>query len=79
MLVPSGLSSSEWSATREGAYAVYPHEKIDGIEFDTGDIEAYGLHYNWYAVESGKLCPAGCHVPERDDWNELLWHLIDNY
>jgi uncharacterized protein (TIGR02145 family) len=78
-VIPTGLSAIEWSAIREGTYAVYPHEKIDGIESDTETIEAYGLHYNWSAVESGKLCPAGWRVPRPGDWEELLWHLIDNY
>jgi uncharacterized protein (TIGR02145 family) len=28
----------------------------------------YGGYYNWYAVNSGKLCPAGWHVPDDNDW-----------
>jgi uncharacterized protein (TIGR02145 family) len=28
----------------------------------------YGGYYNWYAVNSGKLCPSGWHVPGEDDW-----------
>jgi uncharacterized protein (TIGR02145 family) len=28
----------------------------------------YGGYYNWYAVNTGKLCPSGWHVPAEDDW-----------
>jgi len=29
----------------------------------------YGSLYNWYAVNTGKLCPAGWHVPTYDEMN----------
>lgn len=28
----------------------------------------YGVLYNWYAVQSGKLCPVGWHVPSDEEW-----------
>jgi uncharacterized protein (TIGR02145 family) len=31
----------------------------------------YGALYNYYAVNSGKLCPAGWHVPSRDELQKL--------
>lgn len=31
----------------------------------------YGRLYNWYAVNTGKLCPAGWHVPGDQDWKEM--------
>jgi uncharacterized protein (TIGR02145 family) len=31
----------------------------------------YGALYNWYAVETGKLCPSGWHVPTDAEWNDL--------
>jgi uncharacterized protein (TIGR02145 family) len=37
--------------------------------------EPYGALYNWYAVNTGKLCPAGWHVPDNDDWNTLITYL----
>ncbi len=76
--IQTGLSSAEWFEIREGAYAIFPHDCIDGIDSETEVVEAYGLHYNWYAVESGNICPAGWRVPEPGDWDALLWHLIDN-
>ena len=31
----------------------------------------YGAMYNWYAVNTGKLCPAGWHVSTKPDWETL--------
>jgi len=28
--------------------------------------------YNWYAVETGKLCPSGWHIPTDGDWQQLV-------
>jgi uncharacterized protein (TIGR02145 family) len=33
--------------------------------------EPYGALYNWYAVNTGKLCPTGWHVPTIDEWGTL--------
>lgn len=35
----------------------------------------YGPLYNWYTVETGKLCPAGWHVPSDDEWTQLINYL----
>lgn len=32
---------------------------------------AYGALYNWFAVNSGKLCPSGWHVPSDDEWTTM--------
>ncbi len=77
--IPTGLDPDEWSNTEEGAYAVYQHERVDGLDSDEEVISAYGLHYNWYAVETGNLCPPGWRVPSAEDWDGLLFYLIDNY
>jgi uncharacterized protein (TIGR02145 family) len=37
-----------------------------------GDATEYGKLYNWYAVNTGKLCPTGWHVPSSFvDWGNL--------
>jgi uncharacterized protein (TIGR02145 family) len=38
----------------------------------------YGALYNWYSVASGKLCPAGWHVPTDVEWKALHEYLITN-
>lgn len=36
---------------------------------------SYGALYNWYAVNTGKLCPKGWHVPTDNDWTILANYL----
>lgn len=36
---------------------------------------SYGALYNWYAVNSQKLCPSGWHVPGDDEWKQLEMEL----
>ena len=42
---------------------------------NVANTATYGLLYNWYAVETGKLCPSGYHVPTDEDWMQLERHL----
>jgi uncharacterized protein (TIGR02145 family) len=35
----------------------------------------YGALYNWYAVNTGKLCPTGWHVPSDVEWAILINYL----
>ncbi len=40
--------------------------------------DTYGALYNEYAVGSGKLCPAGWHVPTDAEWSTLENYLVNN-
>jgi uncharacterized protein (TIGR02145 family)/uncharacterized repeat protein (TIGR02543 family) len=40
--------------------------------------DAYGAFYNWYTVNTGKLAPAGWHVPTDAEWDILQNCLIEN-
>ena len=37
--------------------------------------EERGALYNYYVIETGKLCPAGWHVPSAEEWRELEYYL----
>jgi uncharacterized protein (TIGR02145 family) len=41
---------------------------------ETANRKTYGALYNWYAVNTNKLCPTGWHVPTKED---LWYHLFD--
>jgi uncharacterized protein (TIGR02145 family) len=46
--------------------------------FDNNDTlyeNIYGAYYNWFAVSTGKLCPAGWHVPSDSEWQLLVNYL----
>ena len=46
---------------------------------DAGNYSSnYGALYNWYAVNMGKLCPAGWHVPTDVEWHTLMLFLDVN-
>jgi uncharacterized protein (TIGR02145 family) len=38
----------------------------------------YGALYNWYTVNTGKLCPAGWHVPTDPEWTTMENYLVAN-
>lgn len=56
--------NTSWITQTDGAYAWYNN---DFDEFGS----VYGALYNWHAVNTGKLCPAGWHVPTNEEWTEL--------
>lgn len=37
----------------------------------SGNKDVYGALYNWYAINSGKLCPVGWDVPNDSEWTTL--------
>lgn len=77
--ITTGLSNAEWinaGQTQRGAYAVYGHEEIDGLDSTEDVIQAYGLLYNWFAVNDNRdICPEGWHVPTETEWTTLLDYL----
>jgi len=55
--------NKDWSDLRSGAYCWYNN--------DESNAGTYGALYNWYAVNTGKLCPDGWHVPSDEEWKFL--------
>ncbi len=70
--IPLVTGDTAWSNCTFGAYCSY----FNSENADT--IRKYGLFYNWYAVNTGKLVPKGWHVPSQNDWNKLRDYLIAN-
>ena len=60
--------NSAWSTLTTGAQCI--SKSADNAE------AIYGRLYNWYAVNTGKLCPPGWHVPTEQDWMILENYLI---
>lgn len=68
----------DWQSTNAGAYTIYPHAEIDGLNSDTEVLNVYGALYNWYAIDDKRgLCPSGWHVPADEDWKVLTSYLGD--
>ncbi|MCA1760358.1 MAG: fibrobacter succinogenes major paralogous domain-containing protein, partial [Bacteroidales bacterium] len=69
--IPMVSEATEWSSLTTGAYSWFDNDSaIHEIP--------YGKMYNWYAVNSEKLCPAGWHVPVESEWLELANYLGGN-
>jgi uncharacterized protein (TIGR02145 family) len=62
--IPNVTSNSDWGTLTSGAYAWY--ENNEATYKNT-----YGALYNWYAVNTGNLCPAGWRVPTDEEWTTL--------
>lgn len=62
--VPWQGNITTWLTLTTGAYCYY--------ENNSSYLSTYGALYNWYAVNSGKLCPVGWHVPSIAEWDELV-------
>ena len=78
--IPMGLSGNDWSATQNGAVAVYGEGNTSCYDatslFDVCDeavsLDLYGRMYNWHAVNDTRgLCPNGWHVPTDGEWTQL--------
>lgn len=65
--IPNVTGAPAWSGLTTPAYAWFNN--------DNSNRAVYGGLYNWYAVSSGKLCPAGWHVPSDDEWYTLVNYL----
>lgn len=64
--ITSASTDSQWknsNSANQPAYSSYDN--------NASNAQAFGYLYNWYAVETGELCPSGWHVPSDDDWKDL--------
>ena len=43
--------------------------------FEYANKNTFGALYNWYAINTNKLCPTGWHVSTKKEWETLLDHL----
>ncbi len=61
--IPNVTDDAEWIGISSLAYCWYNN--------DIANKPTYGALYNWYAVNTGKLCPSGWHVPSDDEFMTL--------
>ena len=69
--IPLIKDNKEWEEATTPAYCYYDHDR-------KGNGVIYGVLYNWFAVNTGQLCPVGWHVPSSDEWNTLITYLGDS-
>ncbi len=61
-------NNTDWDNNTTGAYCWYDNDE------DTY-AGTYGALYNWYAVNTDKLCPDGWHVSTDEEWKTLEMEL----
>ena len=65
--IPLITDNSVWPTLTTPGYSWYDN--------DIANKDIYGALYNWYTLQSGKLCPTGWHVPTDGDWTTLSDYL----
>jgi uncharacterized protein (TIGR02145 family) len=63
--IPTVTTGMNWANTTTPAFCWYNDNEP---EYKA----TYGALYNWFAVNTGKLCPAGWHVPTSDEFTTLI-------
>ncbi len=63
------VDNAVWKSLSRPAYCWYNN--------DSRNKEIYGALYNWYAVDTKKLCPKGWHVPTKLEWSSMITFLGD--
>lgn len=61
--VPNIVDLTTWAGIKSPSYCWYDN--------DISNKTIYGALYNWYTVNTGKLCPSGWHVPSDAEWETL--------
>ncbi len=61
--IPLVTEQTVWIRLKSGAYSPYNNDK--------SYTDSYGLLYNWFTVNTGKLCPEGWRVPTDEEWKEM--------
>ena len=62
--IPEVTDNTTWSTLTSGAYCWYNND----ADYNK---PIYGGLYNWFAAQTGKLCPTGWHVPTDIEFNTL--------
>ena len=61
--IPCIRDQSIWLRLDSSAYCYYQNNE--------NFADTLGFLYNWYAVNSGKLCPTGWRVPTDNEWMQI--------
>jgi len=65
--IPNASTNTAWSSLTTPGYSWYNN--------NIANKASYGGLYNWFAINTGKLCPAGWHVPTDAEWTILTDYL----
>jgi len=63
--IPLVFDDNTWEILNSPGYCWYNNDS------STYKVQ-FGALYNWYAVNTGKLCPTGWHIPNITEWTTLV-------
>jgi uncharacterized protein (TIGR02145 family) len=66
--IPLVTDNVAWAALTTPGFAWYNNDSVT-------NSATYGALYNWYSVNTGKLCPTGWHIPSDAEWSVLTAYL----
>jgi uncharacterized protein (TIGR02145 family) len=69
--IPLVTSTVQWATSTTPSYCYYNNSTVTGV--------TYGALYNWYTVNTNKLCPSSWHVPSNSEWSILSNFLGGDY
>jgi uncharacterized protein (TIGR02145 family) len=69
--IPLVTDNTAWTNLTTPGYCWYNNDAA-------ANKNTYGALYNWYAVNTDKLCPTGWHVPSDAEWHTLVLYLDGN-
>jgi uncharacterized protein (TIGR02145 family) len=69
--IPLVSDAAGWGNLTTPGYCWYDNNK-------DANKAIYGALYNFYTVNTGRLCPTGWHVPTNDEWGVLINYLTAN-
>jgi uncharacterized protein (TIGR02145 family) len=68
--IPYITDQTEWANLTTPGYCWYAN-------YDVDNKATYGGLYNFYTINTGKLCPSGWHVPTTYEWETLTVYFGD--
>jgi len=68
-VIPVVTNDKKWSVLKTPGCCWYNNDIVNK--------DIYGALYNWYAVNTKKLCPTGWHVPSIEEWATMISSLGD--
>ena len=66
--IPYVKDGDTWHSLGTPGYCFYNNDSVSYKD-------TYGALYNWYAVQTGKLCPCDWHVPSESEYDSLFSYL----
>jgi uncharacterized protein (TIGR02145 family) len=66
-VIPNITDNTAWTLLSTMAYSWYNN--------DAANKPNYGALYNWFAINTGNLCPTGWHVPSESEFSTLELYL----